>query len=525
MHITQKSLPNIALWTILASMLIALAAYRHWTPQENGRGVIKWDVISYYSYLPATFIYEDLGLSFMDDPDYVNDDKFWPLTLDDGTRVIQTSMGLSILYSPFFFAAQLVVPLTGHAPDGYSAIYQFFLLLSALFWVMMGLLVLKRILLRWFTPLATALTLILLALGTNLFFYTVHDGAFSHGYSFALITFFLYLVIRWYESPTYGRAMLIGLLFGLIVLIRPSNILVGFIFLAWGIKDLDTLKERPLFLFRHYSHILLMALLFLLPWIPQLIYWKSLTGNFLFNSYGPGGSSFFFNAPHVFDVLFSFRKGWFLYTPVMLVAAGGIFLMGRKCRDGVAALSILLVLMIYLSASWWSWWFGGTFGHRAFVDIYGMMALPLAAFVDYFLQRRKSLLVPAMLFLSFLLYMNQFQTTQYMKGFIHHTGMTREAYSLNFLKIRSDGACWQMLSIPDASLARLGIYVEYYTGSDYAELKALEKEDGVLRVESEVRSDKKLMKEIDRYARRSGLSGEEAIKTVVDRIYSEKMSW
>ena len=49
---------------------------------------------------------------------------------------------------------------------------------------------------------------------------------------------------------------------------------------------------------------------------------------------------------------------------------------------------------------------------------------------------------------------NQFQTIQYQKGYLHHTGMTKEAYFLNFLSFKPDGNCWNMLSLPDASLAR-----------------------------------------------------------------------
>ena len=35
--------------------------------------------------------------------------------------------------------------------------------------------------------------------------------------------------------------------------------------------------------------------------------------------------------------------------------------------------------------------------------------------------------------------------------------------------------CWQMLSLPDATLARLGIYYNYYTGSDDSALESNEK--------------------------------------------------
>ena len=34
---------------------------------SGDEGVIKWDVKSYYAYLPATFIYNDLSLDFIDE--------------------------------------------------------------------------------------------------------------------------------------------------------------------------------------------------------------------------------------------------------------------------------------------------------------------------------------------------------------------------------------------------------------------------------------------------------------------------
>ena len=233
----QKKLPGLALWLIFVVMLGTMGIYHHWNRSKpNERGVIHWDVISYYSYLPATFIYGDVGLGFLDDQDFNNDNKFWPVQLENGNRLILTSMGLSILYSPFFFMAHWLSPLMDEPQDGFNSTYQLFLVLSSLFWVMMGLLALRRILLRFFTPLTTAITLVLVGLGTNLFFYTVHEGPMSHGYNFAFITFFLLLVIRWYEEPTYRRALLLGLVYGMIVLIRPTNILVGILLAGWGIS-------------------------------------------------------------------------------------------------------------------------------------------------------------------------------------------------------------------------------------------------------------------------------------------------
>jgi len=516
---------TIALWIILAAMLASLASYHHWTHSKPGeRGVIKWDVISNYAYLPATFIYGDVKLGFIGDEDFINDGKFYYYELENGKRLIQTTMGMSILYSPFFFVAHMMAPYLGQAQDGYSSIYQFFLVLSSLIYVMLGLFVLKRMLLRYFSNLATAITLLVVGLGTNLFFYTVHEGPMSHAYSFALITIFLYLVIRWHEEPNERKSIFLGLVYGMIVLVRPANAIVGILFLGWGLTGLDALKRRPGFLFKHFNWLLLIMVFFVIPWIPQLIYWKTLTASLLFNLNEQSGASYFFGSPHISKLLFSFRKGWYLYTPAMLAATFGLVFLGRRCKDGLWPISVMLVVQIYLLASWWSWWNGGSFGLRSFVDMYGVMALPLAALVDTSLRSRKAVGIATTVILGFFLFLNQFQTIQYSKGFIHHTGMTKEAYLLNFLKFKGDGRIWQMTSLPDEQLARLGIYLNYHARDDYSSLKALDREEGLETIRSEIQKNYPLRKEIGLHAKRSGESYNDVFEMVAERIYETKIS-
>lgn len=523
--VKQRSLPGLALYVVLAVMLVTMFSYHHWTRSKpNERGVIKWDVISYYAYLPATFIYGDVKLGFIDNEDFINDNKFWFFTLDNGNKLIQTSMGLSILYSPFFFTAHALAPLFGEARDGYGSIYQLFLVLSSLFYVMLGLIFLKRILLRYFTPVATTLTLLLVGLGTNLFYYTVHEGPMSHAYNFALITIFLYLLIRWYEHPTIRTTLWMGLVYGIIVLVRPSNIIAGALFLLWGLNGWPSLLLRFRFLWEKRLLLLLILLFFIIPWIPQLAYWKSVTGSFLFNSYGPTGSSFYLGAPHIIEVLFSYRKGWFVYTPVMLAAVVGLFFLTAKCRAATWGITLYLIIHVYLLASWWSWWNGGSFGHRSFVDIYGIMALPLAALLDKVLDKKLYISIIAGLVMLFLVYVNQFQTFQYTRGVIHYTGMTKEAYRLNFLRLKPDGAFWHMLSIPDSQLARLGIYYDYHTANKDAELKAMEEKEGKDAIRKEVSGDKKLSRQIRRHSERSGQTYDEALEMVVNRVYDYRIS-
>ncbi len=204
------------------------------------------------------------------------------------------------------------------------------------------------------------------------------------------------------------------------------------------------------------------------------------------------------------------------------MAKARLLFLGKKVKGTVGPITVYLLIQVYVLASWWSWWNGGSFGLRSFVDLYGVMALPLAAIVEVSLERRRSRAVLTGVVLLFFLYMNQFQTMQYHKGYLHHTGMTREAYKLNFLSFRPDGNCWNMLSMPDATLARLGIYYNYYTGDDHAELKAMGPEEGMEQVRTEILADRRLMKEISKHARRSDIREDTVIEMVVQRVYKQK---
>lgn len=208
----------------------------------------------------------------------------------------------------------------------------------------------------------------------------------------------------------------------------------------------------------------------------------------------------------------------------MFAATIGLVFLGRKCKAGLWPISILLVLQIYLLSCWWSWWNGGSFGLRSFVDIYGILALPLAALIDVSLSSKKYVAIVTTAVLGFFLYVNQFQTYQYTTGVIHFIGNTKESYSLNFLRFKADGRFWKMLAIPDTELARLGIYYDYHTGENYSTFKSIGTEEGKELVRDEIQNDKQLIREIRKHAKRTGISYDESLDMVAKRVYEHKSS-
>ena len=319
-----QNAPRLVIIFLLFFYCLTNFTHRNWTRDDGpNRGVIKWDVISYYAYLPAVFIYHDLSLDFTESPGFLNDNKFWFQKTEKDKKVIITSMGLSYMYAPFFFVAHALAPVFGESRDGFRSIYQSFLVFSAVFYLGFGFYFLWKFLSRYFSPAVTAITLFLIGMGTNLYYYGTHEAAMSHAFSFSLIAVFLFLLARWHDLPGWKNSLMLGLVYGVIVLIRPSNVFLFILILLWEVDSLAAIKKRVLFLVSKTPLILLMLSGFLIPWIPQLIYWKDVSGSLFYNSYSVVGSAFYFDNPHILDLLFSYRKGWFVYTPLMLFAVIG----------------------------------------------------------------------------------------------------------------------------------------------------------------------------------------------------------
>lgn len=451
----QHHLSRSLIILLFPAFYIINVSHHSWVKPEN---VIAWDVKSYYAYLPAAFIHHDLSLAFTAKNPSEYNKWFWPVVTPTGKKCIVTSMGLSFLYAPFFLVGHGVAVFTPFADDGYSQPYAMALVFSAMFYVILGLWFLRKLLLRYFDELTTLITLILVLFGTNLLYYSSWSAAMPHSYNFGLIAMFLYLNNRWHEQITAKNTIVLGLLTGLIVLIRPTNILVLILIAFWKVTSLKSLQDKLFFFLKNYRFILLMAASFVLIWVPQFIYWKYVSGKFLFFSYSGIGGKFFWSHPQIGEILLSLRKGWWIYTPLMLVATLSIVFLFRKLPAMATAIFLFVGLNIYVQASWWCWWFGGGFGLRAFIDSYAILAIPLAVLVSkaVALKWRGA---PVLLLLGLLTWYNLFQTKQYNRMAIHWWWMSKTAYSKTFLKDYTPVEYWPTIPIPDYAKARKGVYV------------------------------------------------------------------
>jgi len=487
----KKWLSAMTITFIITFMIINMVSVKHWKEEQR---VIEWDAISYYAYLPAAFIYNDLSLSFTDNYNSPHNFIFWPEKGPDGQYVIKTTMGLSVLWLPFFIAGHLTALITGADAGGYSDPYKFFLLLSALFYLLVGLIYLRRIILSQFSDRVTSLILAGFAFGTNLYWYTLFQGTMAHVYSFALVNVFVWYSMKWQgawskehgvnklevsppklggvpsryigtggglleiQSPEFRwwSAVRLGLLLGLISLIRPTNIIIVIFFLFYGVISGKDLRNRVRGLATDYKYILLMMLMVIVVWVPQMTYWKAMTDHWLWFSYG-SDERFLFGDPAIIKGLFSWRKGLFIYTPLLLFSLAGVVILWIKRSPYALPITIFVPLNIYIIFSWWCWWYGGGFGQRAFIDSYALMAVGAAALLSFALSSgRKWLRIGIVATYLMLISLGIFNNIQYYYGAIHWDSMTREAYWDSFGRVRPSARFNSLLEAPDYEAAREG---------------------------------------------------------------------
>lgn len=345
---------------------------------------IRSDGMGYYLYLPATLIHHDIGLQSVATNHFGGNIPEWTgATICEGTNkyLIKYPVGVALLMSPFFLLACAASFILSAKIDGFSLIFHGAAAVSGLFYATAGLWFLWTALQKFFKEGTVLLVLLGLLLGTNLFHYATYDATSSHAYSFFLFSAFLYLVVERISEETALRYLVAtGAVAGLLVVTRPTNVIWLLVGLLYGVTTVQELRARILFWRNHIPECLVILLPFLGVVFIQLFYWKAVTGSFVMYSYR--NESFNFLAPQIANVLFSIRKGLFFWAPILVLAIPGLLYLRRRCPGLFVPFLAFAILNVYVISSWHCWWYGGSFGHRAFVESTPLFAMCICAFYE-----------------------------------------------------------------------------------------------------------------------------------------------
>lgn len=411
----------------------------------NSETTINADGMGYYDYLPSIFIRSDFNRK---DHPYRSDTALYRHIASQGIYVKyhhhyvdKYPVGTALLESPFFLYAKATTQLDKSASPGYQKAFQRTVFHAAIFYVFLALIFFRKLLelydikRMWIVALQ-----LLMIFGTGVTHYASADAGFSHIYSLFAITAFAYFAKRYFSERNLKQFLWACVFLGLLILIRQINVLI-LLALPLFAGSWEALRNGFGLLFQRsqyfFSGIIIVASLCMI----QVAAWYYQTGHFLVYSYQ--GERFYFDDPHFFDILFSYKKGLFIYTPLVFLATlGTLYWLVKKAYFQWVAWWFFFVALTYILSSWWSWFYGCSFGLRAYVDFYAILLIPLALVLNNIKPR---MAVPLALVCFLTIPVNIIQSYQYKKFILHWMDMDERMYWEVFLKINSkyEGLEWK----------------------------------------------------------------------------------
>jgi hypothetical protein len=378
--------------------------------------LIGSDGVRYYLYVRSLVI--DGDLDFRNEwTHFVGADNV-PADTPAGRPPNIMPIGMGLVWAPFFFAAHALSGLLGLPTDGYGYVYQAAVCLGSMIYGFIGLLLAYALAREYADTTSALVAVVLLWFAGNVAYYMVIEPSMSHMASMGTVS----ALLAWWRlrrtRRTMGYWIGLGALGGLAALIRPQDAL--FLLLPatqWSIEAGDRFRRgRGGEWAAHLAHGAAMACTAALVFCIQLWAWWVVFGSLRGSGYfSEGADRFRWLQPHPVAVLFSAQHGLFLWHPIYLAGAIGLWRLVKLDRAYAAALITGVALQVYLVASWKFWSQGDAFGGRMFISSFPIFAIGLALLVQRVRRRSWALVtVPG----AVLLLWNFALLLQYRLGFI-----------------------------------------------------------------------------------------------------------
>ncbi len=312
------------------------------------------------------------------------------------------AFGNALMLVPFYWLGALANKLPAfHIHDAYFVQYQGTTFAYS-FFPMLGtnLYALATVLLAFFTArkIASTLVSLLAALalffGTPLWYYSTVEPLNAHVCGAFAVSLLLYLFARWRLAPDpLSRKneqwlwLAIGLAAGLATLVRWQ---LALCVLPLGLALLWQKRARLL---------IPLALGFLvLAWLVPYSWWRMFGSPWVIPAAEQNRAAFLVWPAYLWQVLFSGKKGLFVWAPATVLAVLGWITLVGKHRMLSVTLAAMFVLQVLMNASVYDWWAGWGFGMRRMIELYpafvlGLASLLSAAFVRGALRRACQLVI------------------------------------------------------------------------------------------------------------------------------------
>lgn len=343
--------------------------------------IVRSDGRGYYAYLPALLIYQDGSFqkSAEVEKSYFEHgiDQLYLFTDQKGNQYNKYFPGIALLQLPFFGIACLISWLFNQPIDGYSPVFLFCFYIGSLVYGLLGIRLFSLIIQqlfpqrinqkRWVIP--------LFYIATPLLYYHLITPSFSHLYSFVFFGLFAWQFFKFIASPTLKNVFVLGLILGMITILRPTNLIIlltiPFLAGSWGntvsfLKILSSEKRKRFFVGK-IGFLIVISLVFLS--------WKWQTGDWIVWSYS--GEGFNFLHPQLWANWLSFRVGLFVHTPLLLLSIVGLALLFKTNRFQAISWILYFAINSWVISSWWCWDYESPFGNRPMTEHLFFMLLPI----------------------------------------------------------------------------------------------------------------------------------------------------
>lgn len=295
-------------------------------------------------------------------------------------------IGNSVMWAPFFLTAHLASSILDSIglpfeADGYNVLYEIAIGVASLFYAFLAMLLIYKFCRKWFDSKTSLLATIAIWYGTAAFWYNAIEPSLSHMNSLFLNTLFIYFWHGTLGKRTKVQWLLLGLIAGMMYLVRQQDILIVLLPVFETLKHLlskiDFRQARKMIAERA-----MFGLGLLINLIPQMLIWKKTYGSYLLNTYSKHYATGHFEFFKIWDNAKNFLtnpSGGMWRMPFLLLAIAGVFLFARRTKGIAWYFLILVAAQIYLTFSWTAWTNG--YGIRYLIGISPLLALGAAEII------------------------------------------------------------------------------------------------------------------------------------------------
>ena len=357
---------------------------------------VRGDGVGYYAFARSILIEHRLDFT----TDWLNaNDSFRMNRTDAAGRILPDqytstghlnnhfAVGPAILWAPFLLVAHGGVlfcdRLGGHVvADGYSRPYLVAMALGTAFYGFMASFISFVLARRYVAERWAFLATVGIWFGSSLPVYMYFNPSWSHAHSAFTVALFIWYWMRTRGTRSEAQWAILGLLGGLMLDVYYMAAVVLLLPLLESITGYSTALRGNTR--RAFFDLLLKNGVFsgtlLAAFSPTLIAKEIIYGSYFNFGYT---EHWYWNSPAFFKVCVSSDHGLFSWTPILILAAGGLFALRKYHRAVTLYLIVTFAAYVYAMGCYQDWDGISSYGNRFFVGLTPFFVLGLAASFDW----------------------------------------------------------------------------------------------------------------------------------------------